>query len=208
MNLRHAVLLGLVCTFLFQQDIKAATFTGTGVGAIPDGASTAVCNITSIGTPLAITFNVSGLTTPIENVGVEIELTHSSVGDLHAVLVAPNDAKVTLFGDTGQPAASGAANVSGPYFFADNQTGNWWSAAAANGSGTIPAGGYRSSGEATSAYTSFNTTFKDMAPAQANGTWVLKIADDCNGDVGSVTSAELRINDASLPVRLQSYDVD
>lgn len=208
--IQRAVALAL---FAFSvTNVHAVAFTGTGLGAIPDGTDAVTCNLSTSGTPLTVSFNVSGLTGSVFNVGVRVQFfpAHTHVGDLHAVLASPAASRtLTLFGDTGTGAGGAGAHVAGPYLFADNQGGDWWSAAFDNRLGTeIPTGGYRSSDEATGFFSSLNTKFGGLTAAEANGVWTLQISDDCAGDIGGVNEAELLINDVSLPVRLETYSVD
>jgi hypothetical protein len=78
----------------------AATFAGTGTGSIPDGPS-GCGNYT--GTPLDVTFNVTGLTGTVGNVAVQFNASHTYVGDLRAVLVAPGgNPSHIIFSQTGQ----------------------------------------------------------------------------------------------------------
>lgn len=210
-SIRRAMALTLLAFFT---NVHAASFTGTGTGAIPDGTDSATCNVSTSGMPLTISFDVSGLTASVFNVGMMIEFSpggHTHIADLHAVLASPGASrKLTLFGDTGTDGRGGAgAHVAGPYLFADNQTGDWWSAAIDNKLGTtIPSGGYRSSGEATATLSSLNTAFGGLTTAEANGVWTLQVSDDCIGDTGSIAVAELFINDTQLPVKLETYSVD
>ena len=69
--------------------VPQVTFPGTGVGAIPDGLSGTP---PQFGAPLVINFDVTGVTGPITDVSVNINLTHTWVGDLDMVLSAPGGA--------------------------------------------------------------------------------------------------------------------
>ncbi|HEX6831978.1 MAG TPA: hypothetical protein VF132_00480, partial [Rudaea sp.] len=163
----------------------AASFAGTGLGPIPDGA----VRCAGPGAPLVVSFDVSGITVPIGTIGVRMQFSpqHTSVGDLHVVLAAPGGSpNMTLFGNTGTAPAlpSGAiSNAAGPYLFADTQTGDWWAAATAASDATaIPPGGYRTTGDGSALPTSMNFIFSGMTAAQTNGVWTLTFIDDCRGD--------------------------
>ncbi|HEX6831979.1 MAG TPA: hypothetical protein VF132_00485 [Rudaea sp.] len=53
-----------------------------------------------------------------------------------------------------------------------------------------------------------NSVFGGLLPADANGTWTLLVSDDCQFHTGGVAEATLYINEAAMPVRLESYGVD
>ena len=99
-------------SFDSQQVVSApaATFAAdaASLGAIPDHA--AGCDATGAA-PRNVTFTVSGLSGNVSSVEVT-NLTfggpiHSWVGDIEAVLIAPNGASHTLFGRTGETTAAG-----------------------------------------------------------------------------------------------------
>lgn len=203
---------------LASTSAHALVFTGGGAGFIPNGGGTIdlTCSTHTAGPALNMIFPVSGLTVPITTVGVRMmfDPTHGAVGELHVQLAAPGDTpKTTLFGGTGRSAANtfgASSNAEGPYLFADNQTGDWWAAAtAADTFHSVPPGGYRTTSNSTGATTSLDAVFAGLTPAQANGTWTLSITDDCTDEmIGGIRDATLYINDAAMPVRLQSYAVD
>lgn len=72
----------------------------------------------------------------------------------------------------------------------------------------MPAGRYRTSAEGLPTITSLNSVFGGLLPADANGTWTLLVSDDCQFHTGGVAEATLYINEAAMPVRLESYGVD
>src|SRR5205085_7718931 len=106
--------------------------------------------------PGNVTFKVSGLSGTVSNV----ELTnltfgspaHSWVGDVEAVLIAPNGASQTVFGRTGETTAAGcgdSSDLTGPYTFADSAAappnGGWWQTATILGAAAaMTTGTYRS----------------------------------------------------------------
>jgi hypothetical protein len=195
----------------------AVSFSGTNLGLIPDDATaTSNCRFpTGAGTPRVVSFAVSGLTMPVSSVGVRFLFSpqHTSVGDLHVQITAPGGSpSMTIFGNAGASLAfpSGSiGNAKGPYDFSDTQTGDWWNAAAnTDNLSAIPAGGYRTGADNSSAATSLNATFGGVTAIQANGTWTLSFSDDCVSDSGSVESATLFINDTSMPVRLENFEIE
>lgn len=173
--------------------------TGTGTGAIPDDAAT--CG--TPGTPLTVSFDVSGVTAAVSGVRISVTGTHTWVGDVALTLAAPGGSPgMLLFAKTGSTTPTGAgdsSDLAGPYDFADDATGDWWAqATAAAATDPIPSGGYRTSqtggtpsGGGTP--TSLAATFGGLPPASANGTWTLTATDQCAQDSGSISAATLTI---------------
>lgn len=178
----------------------AATFVGTGTGPIPDG--TGGCGGYSTSTPLNITFNVTGLSGSVTNVAVQFEATHTQVGDLRAILIAPGGSPShILFSQTGATSATDCgsrADLRGLYRFEDISGGgtNWWAAAAVPNSIVAP-GTYRttqSGPQPTASFsptTSINAAFTGVT--NPNGTWTLRFLDGAALETGSVSGATLDI---------------
>jgi subtilisin-like proprotein convertase family protein len=194
-------------------DAPDATFPGTGVGAIPDspGGTPPV-----YGTPLVVSYNVTGITAPITDVAVSITLTHSWVGDLDVVLRAPGGSpSQTIFSRVGALTATSfgsSSDLSGTYNFTDSAAGaNFWTAAAAT---PVPAGNYKATAPGPVAAspaptTTITTTFAGLSTAQANGTWTLTIRDGGGGDTGSVTASTLTVSGQSFtPQHVVDFDGD
>jgi len=174
----------------------AATFPGTGVGAIPDASAGGPG---AFGTPLNITFNVSGLTAPLSDVKVDFTATHSWIGDLNVVLTSPGGtASQVIFSQVGATSATSfgsSSDLLGTYSFFDAAAGtNIWTASAAT---PVPAGNYRTTAAGPSAstppFTSLTSPFAGLTTAQVNGTWTLAFRDGAAGDTGSVTAANLTL---------------
>ncbi len=187
-----------------KTEAPAATFPGTGTGAIPDGTTATVCD--SPGAPLNISFNVSGLTGTVNDVNVNMNITHTWVGDITATLIAPNGTSHILYSRTGRvdTACGDSSNLGGVYNFDDQASNtNWWAASAAGDTNyVIPAGNYRTTQAGPQAAanfspeTSLNTAFNGVSP---NGTWTLRITDNANVDTGAVSAANLEITTAGVP---------
>jgi len=186
--------------------VTSSSFAGTGTGAIPDdGPSEPNCHIT-VGTPLNVTFNVTGLTGSLSNVAVSFTGTHTFVGDITSTLIAPNGASHILFSRTGATTSTSigdGSDLGGTYGFSDTFTsppsGGWWQAAAAVDQ-TLPVapGNYRTT-QAGGAGTSSPAPATNMNPdfstvSNPNGTWTLRFTDGCAGDSGSVTAATLTLD--------------
>ena len=164
------------------------------LGAIPDatsGCTNANPNSRSVSIP------VTGVTQRITGVAVGVTMSHSWVGDLTLTLVAPSGEQFVVLSRTGRTTATAcgqSSNLAGSYVFADDAEGDWWLTSNAPPGGVIPAGSYRASAPggvgSTGAATLISPAF---ASATATGTWTLRITDDGNGDLGSVSEAFLRL---------------
>jgi len=164
----------------------AATFAGTGTGNIPDLPSGTTCQ-TAQGTPLNVTFNVTGVSGNVSNVAVSATGFHSWVGDITATLIAPNGASHSIFGRTGATTAGSSGDstdFNGTYLFTDAAaappSGGWWQEATVQGAATpMTPGSYRTTATGGAGATnpmpatSMNPSFTGVA--NANGTWTLRL---------------------------------
>lgn len=175
----------------------ALTFPGSNLGGIPDGAGIGPRNY---GATRDVRFEVSGVPGTLSGVGVQFAADHPFVGDLKVSLIAPTGVEHLLFESTGAtsptPAGSPANLVSANLQTFLEAGSNWWTNAGL-ADVNIPASTSRSvvAGPVAApppAVTSFNTAFLNQP---ANGTWILRFQDGWNGDVGSVTSANLLLLD-------------
>lgn len=180
-----------------RQVQEAGTLTYAAVpsslGAIPDGTGPGPG---AYGASRDVRFTVpTGYVR--SSVSVEMQVSHTFVGDLDAVLTSPDGMSMTLFSRTGAVNASdrgyGSDLAAGSvYAFADTATASWWSAAGSTS--PIPGGAYRTAVPgptgAPAAPSSLNATF---AGGSEGGTWTLSLRDGAAGDTGAVTSATLRL---------------
>jgi hypothetical protein len=183
----------------------AATFPGTGVGAIPDGGSG--CG-PSPGAARDVTFTAAGLSG--SPTAVDINMTfgspvHTFIGDVSAILIAPNGASHTVFARTGATTATafgGSSDLGATYNFSDTApappSGGWWQEETVRGAAEImTAGTYRTTASGGAGATnpqpptSINAAF--AAVPNANGTWTLRLTDGCGADTGAITAANLTI---------------
>jgi len=176
----------------------AKVFPGTGFGAIPDGGGPCA---PSPGPPRDVTFTVTGMgaAAPADVRVTGLLVSHTFLGDLTVTLIAPDGSQKALFGRTKAITAAGLgdnSNLAGPYTFADDAVGNWWTAATvADDTTSVPAASYRTSevggAGANGAETQLTPAF--AAVTHPNGTWTLRFVDTCNPAVGTVTAATLEL---------------
>ena len=192
----------------------ATTFPGSGTGAIPDRGASG-CGPPA-GPPLDITFNVAGepASTPTQ-IGVEMDVTHSWVGDVTVMLIAPDGTTMApMFGrtkattDTSCGDSSDLAGTYGFYDLTPNPT-NWWDEATANT--ILTPGNYRAT-EVGGAGQIDPAPFVDIDAAFAgvadpNGTWTLRVTDSGGGDTGTVNSATLFLGQ-NVPVELMNFSIE
>lgn len=149
--------------------VSAAAIAGSGVGAIPDGPAGA----DNPGAPLVITF--AGVADAFSS--VDIDITHSWVGDVSATLEDGNGNTAELLGVDGVGFGDSSA-FGGVYSFAETG-GDFAAAVAAVGFGVDVA---------TGTYASANS----VAGLIADGSdWTLTVVDSGAGDPGTVNAATL-----------------
>jgi hypothetical protein len=187
----------------------AATFAGTNVGAIPDGTSP--CWNPGVGAPRDVTFNAAGLSGSPTSVDISMTFggpIHSFIGDVQAVLIAPNGASHSIFGRTLATTATAfgdSSDLAGPYIFSNNApappNGGWWQAATVAGAAdALPTGTYRTTNSGGAGATNpmpptdMNAAFAGVP--DANGTWTLRLTDGCQADTGAIAAATLTIDAA------------
>lgn len=191
----------------------SATFAADApsLGAIPDHVTG--CDATGA-TPRNVTFTVSGLSGSVSTVELS-NLTfgapaHTWMGDIEAVLIAPNGASHTVFGRTLATTATScgdATDLTGPYAFSDSAAappnGGWWQTSNILGT-TVPmtVGTYRTTGIGGAGATipmpptNMNPAFTGVA--NANGTWTLRLSDHGGGDTGAVSAATLTVTTGAV----------
>ena len=166
------------------------------LGDIPDGGSA------TYGDPRNVQFQISDLPgrgIPSSGLSLSMTLTHSFVGDLDAVLIAPGGQEATVFSRTGATAAAAAgddSDLGGQYEFFDSALGSWWSAAATAGpNAVIPAGNYKPTTPGGSPSGGTATTFGSLLTGvtDPNGTWTLRLCDHADADEGSISASSMKI---------------
>ena len=198
----------------------AASFPGSNTGAIPDAAGGGPQNW---GAPRDVTFNVSGITPPIDSIGLSMTISHTFFGDLDSVLIAPDATQHVIFRSVLMcNVAAQCPNAGG-----SNQSVSGFVLKFSNfvpGAGTTPATNpwsgplvnntnYVTTTEGASAAppgtpTDFRVALAGIA--DPNGTWTLRFRDGWNADTGTVSAATLFIDEAvpGLPVELQEFSID
>ncbi|HWS57978.1 MAG TPA: Ig-like domain-containing protein, partial [Actinotalea sp.] len=165
----------------------------TASSAAADGPTT-FSNVAAITVPAAgsaipypSSLTVSGLTGTVTAVTVTLHnLTHGSLEDVDAMVVAPTGANLVVLSDAGVP-GPGAFATNATFTFSDSATSSIHP-------GNNPSGSYRPTNNgggdafpapapAPSAQTTLAGAFNGLNP---NGTWQLFIVDDAAGDAGSL----------------------
>lgn len=180
----------------------AADFAGTNTGPIPDDNPAG----------RSVVFDVSGMTAPLAEVRLSVDLTHTFVRDLRVTLVAPGGiARRVVFARTGFGANFGAADLDGTYRFHDAASGDWW--AAAETEAVLPSGEYRASTEGMGGdlrsggcANSLSFVFRELSTAQLNGLWTLNVADVVGADLGAVSAATLTLLEADETLFGNGFD--
>ena len=81
-----SLLVGASC--LIPGVVRAQVFSGSGTGAIADGGQVNV-GPADWGTPLNVTFNVSGLSDAFASMSLSVTMDHAWIGDLDVRLFKP-----------------------------------------------------------------------------------------------------------------------
>ncbi|MCB1587598.1 MAG: DUF11 domain-containing protein [Xanthomonadales bacterium] len=161
--------------FPFMRDVgQAAAFTYNGLPA-------AVTDNDPIGT--SVTADVSGVAGPITDVDVQVNITHTWVGDVQIDLTSPGGTTVRLLDRPGVPASTfGCNNNDINVLFADGQADP---EAVCDAAGSAAAWPVANAGP-TTPLSAFNGE-------DANGTWTLTVIDNAGGDTGTIVDWELFI---------------
>ncbi len=132
---------------------------------------------------------------------------HTWIGDVTVTLIAPGGTSRVVFGRTGSDQAfstGGASDLAGPYYFSDLApvAPTWWDMASSLGNlQPVPQGAYRAStlgGTATSGANALLTPAFTGLPS-VNGTWTLRVTDNCGAETGGVGAARLFVTTDGIP---------
>jgi subtilisin-like proprotein convertase family protein len=129
------------------------------------------------------TLTVSGQASPLLDVEVEVNITHTWDADLDVYLISPSGTRVELFTDAG----SSGDNFTDTIF--DDQAGVGIASGAAPFSGT-----YRPEGALSA-----------LVGQNPNGLWQLEITDDAGGDIGTLNGWALRLTTAAAQPQSVPY---
>jgi subtilisin-like proprotein convertase family protein len=158
--------------------------------AIPDNNATGI----------SVSFNMPLSAGVVQDIWIQLGLTHTWVGDLTATLSDPAGNTFTLFERVGRitSGVGDASDLSGLYRFIDSGS-NFWIIAIGT-SGNVPVGDYRPGAANTSEPTSWalNSGFVGLGAVGAAGEWKLRIKDLFGGDTGTLSSSTLSITMASV----------
>jgi len=191
-------LLGLLLA-IASPVLLAQSFSGTNVGAIPDGGFTGTNGPDAYAGTRDVRFDVSGLEGTVETVSVEFSADHTFVGDLRVTLISPIGVPHLIFSRTGATAATSFGNsgdlvATNTYRFSDSASVNWWAHTAS--ATPIPGVTARTTSEGGAGSpdpapaTSLDAAFASTPP---NGTWILRFEDGAAADTGEVVSATLEL---------------
>jgi subtilisin-like proprotein convertase family protein len=176
--------LGLIVFFSLSfsvQNIISQTFTASGLPvSIPDG-SAATC-YQSPGTTLNSTVTVSGLpgvVTALNQVTINMRLSHSWAGDLTVSITPPGGSPIVLISRTG----SGLCGNSGDFLSGNLLSFNGNNVSTLPNSGNIPAGNYLPTA-GTQGGTPGN--LNSLIGVPYNGDWVLSVFDGTLADLGQL----------------------
>ncbi|MDW4571735.1 Ig-like domain repeat protein [Microbacterium sp. M3] len=178
-------LFGVVAAPSFAQADGPTTFSNTSAIAIPAAGS---ADQTGEANPYPSAITVAGMNGAVTKVQVVFhDLSHASLGDVDAMVVAPTGANLVVLSDADQPSGSLTFSTNATLTFDD---------AAAGGvpTGNVPTGTYRPTNgsgpdsfpapaPSPSAQTTLAGAFTGINP---NGTWQLFIVDDATGDLGQM----------------------
>jgi subtilisin-like proprotein convertase family protein len=130
------------------------------------------------------TLAVSGHASPLLDVEVQVNITHTWDADLDVYLISPSGTRVELFTDVGTSGDNFADTI------LDDQAG------VGIASGAAPfLGSYRPEG-----------LLSALAGEDPNGIWQLEITDDAGGDIGTLNSWALRITTAAAQPQAVPYE--
>lgn len=136
------------------------------------------------------TADVSGIPSAITNVQVQVNTTHTWVGDLVISLTSPSGTTVTLLDQPNVPLGTfGCSNNDVNVLFADGQPDP-----ESICSGTPPQGNTADPWPVTDASPVPGNAMADFNGEDANGTWTMTISDNATGDTGTLVDWELIIS--------------
>ncbi|TDN93246.1 Ig-like domain-containing protein [Microbacterium sp. BK668] len=195
------VLIGIVVTPSAAQAAGPTTFSNTASIAIPAAGSADQIGTAS---PYPSDIVVSGMPGSVTKVQVVFNgLTHASLNDVDAMVVAPSGQSLVVLSDVADPESTIAFASNATLTFDDT-------AAGAVPTGNVPTGTYRPTnnggGDAfpapapvPSAQTTLAGAFTGINP---NGTWRLFLVDDATGDLGTMAggwSLVITTEEAAVP---------
>ncbi len=171
--------------------------TPSTLGAIPDGPTLVA---QTPGAPRDVTFAIPPGRGRVRKVRVSTTITHASVGDVVARLIAPSGESHVLFGYTGanNTGSGSSSRLAGTYEFQDGAPLDWWAVAAVDD--PLVTGVYSTSALGgpgrTGAVTSMDAAF---AGVPSVGIWTLRLTDGAAGQVGAISAALLILETDTTP---------
>ena len=161
----------------------AGAFTYNGLpAAIPDNNPAGV----------SVTADAAGIGGPITNVQVQLDITHTWVGDIVIDLTSPDGTTVRLLDQPNVPLGTfGCSNNDINVLFADGQPDP-----ESICSGTPPQGNTADPWPVTDASPVPGQFMADFNGEDGNGTWTLTVSDNAAGDTGTINDWSLIIEPA------------
>jgi subtilisin-like proprotein convertase family protein len=186
--------LGTVAALAFaaMPALAQTTYTATVNQPIPDGSGSSTA-----GTPVVSTINVAGAPPQIQRIQVQLNITHTWVGDLRAVLTSPAGTSVNVLDRPGTSATStfGCSGNNVNALFTDT-------AGQAAHTSCVPDPG---SGLTTGPYNINPQSFSVFNGQNPNGTWMMTVTDNAGGDTGTFVSWALE-DVIFIPVELVAFE--
>ena len=188
--------------------LATASFTASAADHVFSNSGSIAINDNVAANPYPSTINVTGLSGNIENVRVTLNgISHTWVGDLNIVLVAPGGQKIALMQRVGiAPGPVDCCGYSGDFANA-NITFSASAASTIPNTNPIPSGTYLPSignsqnnppAPAPAGPYSADMTTLDGAGTAQNGTWQLFVEDGSAGDTGQIAGGwSITIADAT-----------
>ncbi len=168
-----------------------------GPGGTVNYASTGAVNLPDNNTGGAnSSITVSDPNIVITDVNVNIEITHTWVGDLRATLTSPNGSVVELFDRPGTPPSTFGCAGNNLDVTMDDDAANT-AADFENTCGNAPA---------------ISGSFQSIIPLalfngeNPNGSWTLNVSDNAGGDTGNITNWSLDIETSSTSTSITNYE--
>jgi subtilisin-like proprotein convertase family protein len=196
MKNKALALIGAVAAGLIATSARADSASGPGGNIPASGTGDGTWATVLPSAPFVSSVNLAGGVASVQSIVMNVSIAHTWLGDLHAVLVAPNGTGYNIFVRPGS--TSGSLGNSG-----DWTVGSYTFVDPIGGGSALPTVGNATPGTYIQSYDSwtsgnfnyFNTGMNSITGGA--GTWSLKIYDWAGGDSGALSG--WTINYTPLP---------